>query len=207
MPDTVKRTLSYKKFATALKENQTQKYFKENDNWLSLDNIKNHSGNKEGSFWTLVIRLHLYLRTKHLYSLQEISSIEDEMLKEIGWGNINTIEVASSLKKQNKWNSINHDIYWQVKTESQSLDSIKLIIDSFNPDIIFIFNWDSAKEPDVFRGLNAIQDTSKSVAGLLATYSLDRYDTKVVWCPHPNNLRYKSQNINGLIQLIASSLE
>lgn len=198
--------LEYAKFIKAFEEDRLVDYLAENDKWLSVENIKEHSGNKEGSFWTLVIRLHLFLRTKRLYSLSEISPAEDTIIEEIGWGNLNAIEVPTTLHKQGRWDSLDQNAYWQIKQESRKLDSIKLLIEAFSPDIIFIFNWDYLKESDVFHGLNATEDLSKSVAGLLAIYSISGYDTKIVWCPHPNNLRYKSQNIEGLIQIIASAL-
>lgn len=196
----------YARFITASKTDRLDDYLVENDKWLSLENIKDHSGNKAGSFWTLVIRLHLFLRTQRLYALSEIYSAEDEILQEIGWGNINAVEVPKSLQNEGRWDSLDHDTYWKIKDKSRPLDSMKLLLDAFKPDVVFIFNWDSSKESDVFRGLDATEDLSKSVPGLLAIYSIAGYDTKIVWCPHPNNLRYKSQNIEGLIRLIAAAL-
>jgi hypothetical protein len=196
----------YAKFINAVKSNQLDVYLEDNDRWFSVENIKEYSGNREGSFWTLVIRLHLFLRTQRLYTLSEISSAEEEILQEIGWGNMNSIEVPKTLQKYGRWESIDQDTYWKIKTASRPLDSIKLLLDSFGPDIIFIFNWNCEKKSDVFRDLNASEDLSKSVPGLLAIYSLSGYHTRVVWCPHPNNLRFKSQNIEGQIRMIASAL-
>jgi hypothetical protein len=198
--------VDFAKFASAYEGNRLSDYLAENDTWLSVENIKKHSNNNQSSFWTLVIRLHLFLRTQRRFDLSEITPAEDQILEEIGWGNINSIEVPKTLENEGRWETLDKDTYWKIKEASRGMDAIKHIIHAFNPDIIFIFNWDSAKEADAFRDLNAKEDLSKSVAGLLAIYSIAGYNTKVVWCPHPNNLRYKSQNIDGLIDIIHAAL-
>lgn len=198
--------IEYSKFINAIESNRLEEYLSENDKWLSADHIKKNSGNKEGSFWTMVVRLHLFLRTNRLYSLSEISPAEDKILEEIGWGSLNAIEVPTTLHKEGRWDSLDQNAYWQIKQESRKLDSIKLLIEAFSPDIIFIFTWDDLKKADAFQGLNVTEDLSKAVGGLLAIYSISGYDTKIVWCPHPNNLRYKAQSIDSLIQVIANAL-
>jgi len=124
------------------------------------------------------------------------------LLNEIGWGNINSIVKPSTLKKLKKWDNLDKNIYYDIKEKSRSFDSIKFILDIYEPDFLFIFNWNDEKEEDVFRDLKPIWNESEHKEGLISTYNFKEYKTKIIWCPHPNNLKYKSLSFEDLIRKI-----
>ncbi len=81
--------------------------------------------------------------------------------------------------------------------------AVSNFLDLYHPDYIFIFNWDDNKEQDVFNGLTPKWNEKEFVNGLISTYHFNEYKTKLVWCPHPNNLRWKSMSIDRFIPEIA----
>jgi hypothetical protein len=177
-------------------------YIDENNAWPRVEDIIKYSNNKEGNFWTLVIRLHLYLHNREFANINDLSENDIEILQELGWGNINAVEMPRSLENEGRWDALNKDYYWDIKGKSKGFDSIKYILDVFDPDYIFIFNWDNNKEEDVFKGLNPRWNEHEYWDKTISTYNFAEYKAKVIWCPHPNNLRFKSMNIKDLIEEI-----
>ena len=186
--------------------NNIDEYVKENNNWLSTNRIIEYSNNKS-NFWTLIIRLHIYLHTKRLINVNEISEEEINLLEEIGWGNINSIEIPKTLMNEGRWDDLDKNFYQDIKEKSRIFDSLKFIFDIYNPDYLFIFNWDDNKEEDVFNELTPIWNKEEYTHGIISTYTFENYKTKLIWCPHPNNLRYKSMNINELIEIIGKVIK
>lgn len=180
-------------------------YIEENNSWPTEDDMCEYSQNK-ANFWTLVIRLHIFLNFNEIINVNEISTRQKEVLNQLGWGNLNAIEKPSSLRNQKIWDSIDPEYYWDIKEKSRTFDALKHILDQFDPDYIFIFNWDSGKEADTFKGLNPHWNEDEYIEGVISTYTFDQYKAKVIWCLHPNRLRYKSMNINSLVELIATRL-
>ena len=60
--------------------------------------------NNAGSFWTMVAKLHLLIRTgRYTEDIMQISAADKVILEEIGYGNINAIEQQTSLSKEGYW--------------------------------------------------------------------------------------------------------
>ena len=137
-----------------------------------------------------------------MIDINELTEDDERLLEEIGWGNLNSIELPRSLDNQGRWESLNKDYYWDIKEKSRKFDSLKYILDIYDPDYLFIFNWDDGKEEDVFQGLNPLWNKKEYWDKVISTYNFDDYKAKVMWCPHPNRLRWLSMNINELIEEI-----
>jgi len=193
---------NFSKMIKYYENNDITGYLDENNSWPSVDEIIEYSNNKEGNFWTLIIRLHIYLHRKKIINVNTITERDKVLLEEIGWGNINSIEIPKTLQNRELWESLDKDCYWDIKEKSRAFDSIKHIMDLYNPDYIFIFNWAESKEEDVFKGLRPNWNKDEYIEGIISTYCFDDYKTKLIWCLHPNSLRYKSMNINELIEEI-----
>jgi hypothetical protein len=181
-------------------------YINENNGWLTENRIIENSNNKSGSFWTLVIRLHLKLHKSDLQNVNEINRKDIHILNDLGWSNLNSIEKPSSLINEGIWDDINQEIYWKIKEASRKFDSIKHVLDIFEPHYLFIFNWDDNKEDDAFDGLKPIWNGKEAIDKVIATYTFQEYRTKIIWCPHPNNLRYQAMNNDDLINEICKRL-
>ena len=198
--------IDFNKMIEYYENNNIIGYIEENNNLMTVDKIIEYSNNKEGNFWTLIIRLHVFLCTNEIINVNEFSENDKQYLEEIGYGNLNSIELPKSLQNQGLWDTLNETIYWDVKEKSRVFDSLKYVLDLYDPDYIFIFNWDASKEKDTFYRLVPHCNTESYIDGIISTYSIENYKTKLIWCPHPNNLRFKSMNINELINIICKNV-
>jgi hypothetical protein len=193
----------YKDMLDLLKNQNYDDYIKLNNEWLSPKSIIEYSNNSAGAFWTTIIKLHLKLNHYNLQNVNDITEEETNCLRSLGWGNLNSIEVPQSLEKEVDWDVIDKDKYWKIKDASKSFDKIKLIIDTFQPDYIFIFNWcDSDKENEVFESLNPIWNKDEYIENVISTYNFKEYKTKIIWCPHPARFSYISYNNDQIIEEI-----
>ena len=65
--------------------------------------------NNAGSFWTMVAKLHLLIRTgRYTEDIMQISAADKVILEEIGYGNINAIEQQTSLSKEGYWEAVSY---------------------------------------------------------------------------------------------------
>jgi hypothetical protein len=182
-------------------------YIRENNKWLTPENIIKNSSTG-GLFWTIVIRLHIYLHTNELINGNPINDNQKDLLNSIGWGNLNCIEVDETLKKRGVWDTMNQSYYWDIKTKSEVFDRLKMILDIYNPDTIFIFNWcdkENYKTKQVLEGLEVDEKTYEK--NIIRTYKIKNHNTNLIWCPHPNRLRYLGTNIDEMIQIIKKAYD
>jgi len=183
--------------------NNAKNYIKTNNKWLSPKNIISQSSNNAGSFWTMVIRLHIYLSQNEFVNVNQLTNEQKELLKTIGWGNLNSIELPESLKKEERWEGINENHYWDIKNKSEVFDKIKLIFEIYDPDIIFIFNWCSdSKAEQALEGLDVKFNKDTFIQNIISTYDVKGTNKKIIWSSHPNNLKWQGTNINNAIKII-----
>jgi hypothetical protein len=182
-------------------------YINKNDSWFKEPpGMIKQSGNGAGSFFTMVIRLHIYLNTGIMVNVNELTDDQKELLKEVGWGNVNSIVKKETLIKLEIWNQCKN-YYWDIKEKSYIFDNLKFIIDIYNPDYIFIFNWaDDATEERILDGLDYNRISDYVTEGFLVPYSSKKYKAKIIWCPHPNRLGRLKTNINKMIGLIDKAI-
>jgi hypothetical protein len=187
---------------------KAHEYINENNKWLTTQRIISQSSNNAGSFWTMVIRLHIYLKTNELVNVNTLNAGQIALLNDLGWGNLNSIEIPKTLQNEERWNGINESDYWDIKTKSGIFDRIKLILDIYHPDTIFIFNWcDDTKTEQVLKDLDLEWNEKTYIQNIIATYKIKGYNTKVIWSSHPNNLKWQGTNINDTIEIIGKFRE
>jgi hypothetical protein len=186
--------------------NRVKEYINENNKWLTPKNIISQSSNNAGSFWTMVIRLHIFLKTNELVNVNKLSNEQINLLNSIGWGNLNSIEVPKTLQNEERWNEIDKNYYRDIKNRSGKFDKLKLILDIYDPDILFVFNWcDDNKFEQVSEGLELECNEETYIQNILATYRIKDRKTKIIWSSHPNKLKYEETNINNIIEIIQKS--
>ena len=161
--------------------------------------------NASGAFWPFVLKLHIYIRTgKYVEDLMSLEDDSDERrsLYEIGYGNMNSMELQESLDNE----GVDYDpkIYAKVKELSAPLDRIKHILDAYSPDFIFIFNWVEADE--IFEGLNVTWHEKHYIDDKLAVYTIEDYDTKIIWSSHPRRFSYLGENTESMVRLLGDKL-
>jgi hypothetical protein len=132
----------------------------------------------------------------------EDDSDERRSLYEIGYGNMNSMELQESLDNE----GVDYDpkIYAKVKELSAPLDRIKHVLDAYSPDFIFIFNWVEADE--IFEGLNVTWHEKHYIDDKLAVYTIEDYDTKIIWSSHPRRFSYLGENTESMVRLLGDKL-
>ncbi|MBD5257491.1 MAG: hypothetical protein HDS52_02220 [Barnesiella sp.] len=166
--------------------------------------------NDKGRFWEFVVKLHLYIRTEKILnneSLRNLSVEETNFVKEIGWGNMNSIELSKTLKKEGIWDSLEKNHYNSLKQSSELiLDPLINLINAYNPDYLIILGW-GGPESHVFKDLDYQALDEFYEESFRALYLLNNYKTKIVWTSHPSRFRYMSTNQDEMIPYIGDSLK
>lgn len=184
-------------------QNNLEEYLKENTSAVDVNKMLEWK-NQAGSFWTLIVKLHLFIRTGRY--IEDITTLEDKdrsILSEIGYGNLNSFELPSTLQNLGDWDRIKQDEYWKIKKESSSFDKIKHILEVYKPNLIFIFNW--AERDDIFDGLNVKWHKEFYEDGKRAVYTIEGYNTKIIWSSHPRRFSFLGTNISNMIPYLTET--
>ena len=160
-------------------------------------------GNSSGAFWPFILKLHIYIRPgKYVEDLSMLDESSDERLSlyEIGYGNMNAMELPESLDNE----GVDYDpqAYAKVKELSTPFDRIKHILDAYSPDFIFIFNWVDAEE--IFEGLNVTWHKEHYIDDKLAVYTIEGYSTKIIWSSHPRRFSFIGENTESMVRLLGN---
>lgn len=194
----------------AFKNNEFTQLLEKNNNIVTPQRILEEWRDDKGQFWSFICKLHLYIRTGKIFTeqdLRNLSSEETSIIKELGWGNMNSIELKHTLEKEEYWTSINHSYYWRLKSSAERIiDPLKNLIDAFNPDIIFILGW-GGNTGHVFRGLQFHELKNEYEKDKRALYKIDNYKTKIIWTSHPRRFGFISTNQSEMIPYLANSIK
>jgi len=186
---------------TYFENNDIEGYILENNAWFSPESISKETKNNPGLFWTFVRRLHLRLKGEPSgVDINTLTERQKALIKDWGWGNLNSIEKPTTLRNEGVWDKIDQAAYWKLKNASRGLDAIKHTLDVFGPNLLFILNWDDAKEEDAFSGLKVEWQKDDYVEDLIATYSVEGYQTKIIWTVHPGRLKWIGVAPDDLIE-------
>jgi len=196
-------SIRFNKMITQCTSNNVKEYIIANNEWLTPANIIENSSNKSGAFWTMVIKLHIFLHTQELINVNQLSSKQEKILNSIGWGNINSIVPKETLKDDGYWNDIDKDIYWEIKNKSEIFDKLKLILEIYDPDVIFVFNWcDENRIKQVLEGLEIRFNKKSFINGIISTYSIKHTKKKIIWSSHPNRFRKLGTSVDKVIKIL-----
>jgi len=178
--------------------NKTEDYIKKQNEWLLQDKFYEEIKNP---FWKLVIKLHIYIHTNELLTdIKKINNKQKDLLHSIGWGNINSMITPQGLGQYGKiveddvniWKDIDKEVYNYIKKSSHMFDKMKLLLDIYNPDVIFIFNENENEEKYYEQYLEGLKITgcpeTKMYDDFLVSYSIEGYTTKIIWTKHPRYL-------------------
>lgn len=195
-------------------------YIREQNKWLCTpSNILKEAKNP---FWNTIIKLHIYLHTnKSVTDLKKLNENQLELLNTIGWGNLNSIITKEGLEQYSKeweddfdwWGEedIAHDLYNKIKKESYVFDKLKFILDIYNPDVIYIFNENKNEEKHYSQYLDGLKWTwcseTEIYDDLLASYTIEDYNTKIIWTTHPRTLAQKAGSMEGAIDKLKNAYD
>lgn len=175
-------------------------YLKKNNYWpQSIDEIL--KCNNPYTFWNFVSKLHLALNGEKYDSFQKLSNQQKNILNQLGWGNIYSLEIPTTIRKYGEdfCNSFDKYAYSELLEGSKNISKLKNVINTFKPDYVVILCWKYV-ENWYLDGLGAEFVEEESIANLLCVYKLKYSNTKILWTYHPQALCRKSQDLNELIK-------
>lgn len=185
-------------------------YFEKNNRVLTTKSRLGGWAGFPASFWETINSLHLFIRMNRMPNLRRLTDEETEILDEIGYGNLNSIEIPQTLRKEGYWNDIDKEKYWNIKRASEIfLDKYEWIVDAFNPNVSIITTW-SGDEKKYFRNLEYEQIGDETEGKLkIAVYKVAQGDKKsiVVWTYHPSYLPRIRIGQEDFVLKIASVLD
>lgn len=185
-------------------------YLKQNSAVLTFEKRTTGWTGCTGSFWNVMNLLHLRIRRGRIVNMGRLSHDEMDILKEMGYGNLNSIELQETLQKQECWDDIDKDKYRKIKAASQKhLDRYELLFDAFRPDVSIIASW-SGNEADYFREMDYAKIADETKGKLkVAVYrvSKESRSSVVVWTYHPSYLPRIKVRDAEFVEAIASVVE
>jgi len=183
----------------SFEKNRIEEYFEANQSAVTMDTTLNW-GNAAGAFWSFVDKLHLYIRTGELKDLTNLEDKDKEIIKEVGYGNINCMELNNTLfNKEQEISPTDCDLdkLYIIREKSRSFDKLSHILEAYKPDIIVILTW--ADREDIFGDLDYTWHEELYKDKIHAVYSLKDYNTKVIWSSHPRRFSFIGENQESMV--------
>ena len=187
-------------------------YLKDNASYVNVENIKK-DWNKSGSFWGTVGKLHLQLMTGvYHHSINELTQNDWELLEEIGYGNLFSIERIETLKKKKMSDERTEDEdindlkgYMVLCNLAKPFENLKTIFSAYGePDIVLILSWTDKK--DFFEGLDYECVKEWYEHNFRSVHISKTHKTKVVWSSHPNRFKFLSKNQEEMCQYLCDTV-
>ena len=188
----------------AFRNNKLEDYLIANTKCVDVDKMLTWKNNT-GSFWNFVNKLHLMIRTGQMVS--DITTIDDKqksILEEIGYGNLYSIEMLSTLRKRFEESELPiTSEYETICKAAKPFETLKSMIEAYHPDYVFVLSW--IEKNDFFEGTDFVwqkdlyQDADKKYR---AVYLSNQYGTKVMWTLHPNAMWRHGLSKNDTQELI-----
>lgn len=163
--------------------------------------------NNSGSFWNMVDKLHLMIRTGEYYpDILKIGEKEKQILEEIGYGNLYSIELPETLKKEECWTELKslHQ-YAEIRKEAHVFENLKTLIDAYNPDMVFVFGW--VEKDDFFDGTEFTWIEPLYEEGFRSVFLSENCKTKVIWTSHPRRFSFLGTNTEEMVKYLADSYQ
>ena len=195
----------FKTLHNAFKEDNLEKYLDANKECVNVDKMLEWK-NSSGSFWNTANKLHLLIRTGKFYSdINAIGEEEKRLLEESGYGNLFSIELPQTIKK--RYGDDDYQLpeeYWEICKAAKSFETLKSMIEAYNPDYVFVFTWID-KEDDFFEGTDFKQQKGWYEKSFRAVYTSKEYHTKVIWTLHPNRFKFLQTSVEEMCHYLADT--
>ena len=189
---------------SSFQNNNLDSYISANSSIVTIENLLDPTWtHKSTSFWGFVSRLHLLISTGSYRSdIKCLTRKEKNALSQLGYGNLYSIELRSTLG--DLYNRISPKIsYKTICNEAHRFEKIKLILDLYAPDYIFILSWSNRE--DILDGLQTVNHQEWYKEGFLSIYTINGYHTKIIWTAHPRRFAYLGLKLDAAINMLADT--
>lgn len=193
-------------------------YLANNASFVSTENIIK-DWKKPSSFWGTVGKLQLQLRTGVYHpSIEELSGRDREILNELGYGNLYSIELSETLKRKtyrdennvprNEYQDITDQKGYEVLQQSaRPFEQLKTIFEAYGePDYVFVLSWVDA-DKKFFEGLDYKFQPQWYLENLRAVYLSKSHKTKIVWTDHPHRFSFLKMNQQEMCSMICETVK
>lgn len=186
-----------------------ESYLLENASAVDLETRLNW-GNSSGAYWSFVNKLHLYIRTGQIKDLNNLSTEDKAILQEVGYGNVNCLELDQTLLKiynQEGWpiDDIDFNKLNLLRERSRVFDNISHIINAYSPDVVIILNWDNYADY-YLEGTDFIWQKDLNIDSIQAVYLSEKSKTKVIWSSHPTRFKFLGENQENMVRILGDLL-
>lgn len=157
------------------------------------------------SFWTMIVKTHLYILTNKWYDdINKISITDKVLLDTMGYGNVHFIPRTQTINRYPGHN-INKAFYDIVDNALKRFNYLQPIVDNFEPDTIVILGTAFNKKR-YFNGLNIqwlnlpnyVPSNLISVGDILGTQKTVR----LIWVYNPSYYSFAGTNMQDVADLI-----
>lgn len=183
-----------------------ERYFSENASAVYLEKCLEW-GNGSGAFWSFVNKLHLYIRTGEIKDLNYLSEDDRTILQEVGYGNINSLELNQTLLNNEGWaaEEFDFDKLNILRERSKTFNKISHVIKAYNPDVVVILNWDNGADYYI-DDYDFTWQKDLFIESTQAVYLSNETKTKVIWSSHPNRFKYLGVNQESMVRQLGDLL-
>ena len=193
-------------FLRCVEERRLGDYLRESANTVTPERTLEWANNA-GSFWTLAAKLQIYLLTGELPGdVRQLTTEQKYCISQLGYGNMNAIEVRESLVNEGTWDDITDvETYRRWKALAHTSERLNPQLAAYHPDVIFIFNWE--ERPDFFDGLDVTWHKPYYEEPFRAVYTVKGYDTKIIWSCHPRRFSFLKTNVEEMVHYLAETYQ
>ena len=205
----------------AFKSERLSDYLEENISNVRVEKALMAWGNNIRAFWPFADKLYLLIRTgEYVSDLKCLDDEQIEILKEVGYGNLHSIEIPDTLRRRfdyyeddlKVWDLItNIELYNCIREAARPFETIKSMIEAYNPDYMFVLAWKGSDE-EFFENTDYLwQEGFKGKIEekkYQAVYLSKTYKTKVIWSLHPSSfrpLKFTNNDIKDLCYYLAGT--
>lgn len=184
-----------------ISRNCVDEYLENSTEFINDQGYLHYNKNKSSGFWSAVIRLHLRMKgiTDYVKVSLDMPDEYKDLLFDFGYGNTNSIEVPKTLMNHGIWNSLDTSQYFQLKSHSRHLDKMIHILDAFDPDMVFIFNWD-CNEAEYLEGLEYEIRKLPHINNKCWGITLHNRRTKIIWTAHPGSMLFEGYTASDMAE-------
>lgn len=194
-----------------------EEYLKANASYVNIEKVRN-DWYKSGSFWSTVGKLHIQLMTGvYHHDISELTQKDWELLEEIGYGNLFSIETINTLKKKKykrEGESFERTEYDDIKNlhgykvlcnKAKPFENLKTIFSAYGePDIVFILSW--TEKYGFFDGLDYKCEMEFYEEGFRSVFISNTHKTKVIWTSHPTRFSFLRTNQKKMCQYLCDTI-
>lgn len=190
-----------------------KKYIEENNGVMRPIAKRLAWGNSPSAFWTMVSKLHIYLYTgEWKQDITKLSKEERDILRTLGYGNINSIPLRQTITTYEDWSKIKFEYYIKTKIALFTIEELRHIVSAYDPDIIIVLTKlvSAEKVEQLLTGIDVKWKSNDEVSDELSVdvgkFCINNKIRTIIWTNNPNYFRFIGTNMYEVSSLIQKEI-